>query len=94
MSEKDQASTQKKGETSGEVFSKEQQEHLKTMMAAVVMEAMTVHSKDQNNSANQNATELPGKSDTDKSSKQKVEGYKLPIRWEAWSRAIVSNGSL
>ena len=42
------------------------------MMAAVVTEAMTAHLKDQNNSANQNAADLPGKSDMDKSSKQKV----------------------
>ena len=71
MSEKDKASMQKKGEMSGEVFSKEQQEYLKVMMAAVIVEAIMAQSKDQNNSANQNATDLPGKSDTDKSSKQK-----------------------
>ena len=71
MSEKDKPSMQNKGETSGEVFSKEQQEHLKVMMAAAVVEAMMAHTKDQNNSANQNAMDLPGKSDTDKSSKQK-----------------------
>ena len=94
MSEKDKTSTQKKGETSGEVFSKEQQEHLKAMMAAMVAEAMAAHSKDQNNSDKQNAMELPRRSDTDKLSKQKVEGYKPPTRWKARSSDIVSNGSL
>ena len=48
MSEKDKATTEKnkeqEGETSGVVFSMEQQEHLKSMM----VEALTTHSlKDQ-----------------------------------------------
>ena len=52
MSEKDKAATEKnkeqEGETSRAVFSMEQQEHLKSMMAAAVAEALTTHSlKDQ-----------------------------------------------
>ena len=61
MSEKDKAITEKnkeqEGETSGEVFSMEQQEHLKSMMAAAVMEALTVHSlKDQRTQEDVNKT--------------------------------------
>ena len=61
MSEKDKATTEKnkeqKGETSGAVFSMEQQEHLKSMMVAAVAEALTVHSsKDQCSQENVNKT--------------------------------------
>ena len=52
MSEKDKATTEKnneqEGETSRVVFSMEQQEHLKSMMATTVAETLTAHySKDQ-----------------------------------------------
>ena len=51
MSEKDKATTENKeqeGETSRVVFLMEQQEHLKSMIAATVAEALTAHSlKDQ-----------------------------------------------
>ena len=61
MSEEDKATTEKnkeqKGETSEEVFSMEQQEHLKLMMMAAVAEALTTHSsKDQLSQKNVNKT--------------------------------------
>ena len=61
MSEKDKATTEKnkdqKGETSGELFSMEQLEHLKSVMAAAVAEALTAHSlKNQLNQKDVNKT--------------------------------------
>ena len=60
MSEKDKATTEKNNEqegTSRAVFSMEQQEHLKSMMAAAVAEALTAHSsKDQRSQEDVNKT--------------------------------------
>ena len=60
MSEKDKATTEKNNEqegTSGAVFSMEQQEHLKSMMVAALVEALTTHSsKDQHRQEDVNKT--------------------------------------
>ena len=61
MSEKDKAATEKnkeqEGETSGAVFLMEQREHLKSMMVAAVVDALTAHSsKDQHSQEDVNKT--------------------------------------